>query len=212
VISSSNYPCRTANADTSLPITVTVDDPVYPTVSITANPGTAITPGQSCTLTAVVTNAISPTYQWFVNGAAVIGATNSSFTSSKFDSTFEDSVSCAVTNNGICSVTSYQWVFIGTHTAGVQQVYANMSNINVIPNPNNGAFTVKGQLSSLVDEEVTLEITDVIGNVIYKNIVIAKDGQLNQMVQLPGSTANGMYMLSLRSESDNKVFHIVVEQ
>ena len=51
-----------------------------------------------------------------------------------------------------------------------------------------------------------------LGQQVYKSNVTARNGQLNERISLGGSVANGMYMLSLRSGTDNEVFHIVIEQ
>ncbi len=51
-----------------------------------------------------------------------------------------------------------------------------------------------------------------LGQSVYKKQVTTQDNKLNQDVQLSNTTANGMYLLSVRSGADVKVFHIVVEQ
>ena len=85
------------------------------------------------------------------------------------------------------------------------------SNINVMPNPGKGVFTVRGSLASEQDAAVSLEITDMTGRVVYTNKVTAQNGAINELITL-SNVANGMYILSLRSEGEHKVFHIVVEQ
>jgi len=87
-----------------------------------------------------------------------------------------------------------------------------ISDIHVIPNPNNGLFTIKGTLGTTNDVEVTVEVTDMLGQVVYTGKVIAQKGEISQQVQLPGSVANGMYILNLHTDKENNVFHIVVEQ
>ena len=69
VAMNSNYPCRMANADTSNTLSIKVDTALYPLITINANPGVYVGPTQADTFTATVTNAVSPTYQWYVNGA-----------------------------------------------------------------------------------------------------------------------------------------------
>jgi len=209
-ILNSSYPCRLANADTSSPITLTVIDPEVLIVNINATPGTTIGHGQKDTLTAVAINAISPTYQWFINGIPVTGATNATFIDSNFSYPNSDSVSCMVTSNGVCHTVAHQWLYITVTTVGVNQL-ATGSDINVVPNPNKGEFTVKGSLGA-IDEEVSLEMTNMLGQVVYKNKVTARNGKLNEHVRLGSNVANGMYMLSLHSGTENKVFHIVIEQ
>ena len=207
----SNYPCRLANADTSLPVVMTVINPVLPLVTITAHPGTIIGRGQPDTLTATVTGATAPTYQWYVNGIPIPGATNATYTSSSFGYPKDDSVSCMVTSHDVCIISAHQWVYITVNAVDVKQVLAG-SDINVIPNPNKGDFMVSGTLKSLMDEDISVEITDMLGQVVYRNKFAAKNGKLNERIQFNNIPANGMYVLSLRSGTENKVFHIVIEQ
>ncbi len=87
-----------------------------------------------------------------------------------------------------------------------------ISDIHVIPNPNKGIFTIKGTLGITNDDDVTIEITDMLGQTVYKDKVTVTGGNLDQKVQLDKNIANGMYLLNLHSSANNEVFHIVVEQ
>ncbi len=211
-VMTSNYRCRTANSAASTHMSMNVDLPVLPVVTITANPGANIAAGQTVVLTASATNAgPSPAYQWFVNGMPVAGATAPTFASSNFVN--GDSVACAVTSSGGCGgVTGVNSVTIHVNGVGVQQVVSAASDIKLIPNPSKGIFTVKGTLGSSTDEAVTIEVTNLLGQVIYNNKVNVRNGELNERIELSKTLANGMYMLTLRTETENKVFHIVVEQ
>ena len=71
---------------------------------------------------------------------------------------------------------------------------------------------VRGTVGSATDEDVTLEVTDLLGQVIYRNKVIAQSGKLNETIILNNSLANGMYILNVQSISGNRTFHFVVEQ
>lgn len=69
-------------AGTPIVITVTVNPPLVPNVTIAANT-TAICDGQTVTFTATPINGGSnPTYQWLINGNPVAGQTSSTFSSS----------------------------------------------------------------------------------------------------------------------------------
>jgi len=206
---SSNYPCSLVTTDTSNTVTLTVENPITPVVTIGGN--YLIGKGQYDTLTASVAGAVSPTYQWYINGMLMVGETNATFIHHNYSYPQVDSVSCIVTNHGVCTVTGHQWIFIQSTTVGVKNITVE-GNISVVPNPNKGEFTIKGSLASVNDEEVTIEITDMIGQTVYKNKVTARNGMLDEHVALSKKLANGMYMLTVRSESESKVFHIVVEQ
>ena len=86
------------------------------------------------------------------------------------------------------------------------------ADIRLIPNPNSGTFTVKGTMGGPIGQEVSLEVTDMLGQVVYKKKGLTHDGKLNELIQVGNTLANGMYILNLRSESEHMVFHFVVEQ
>ncbi len=204
--------CTSNMADT---VSVTIMPVVTPVInSITATPGLSIKMGQTDTFTVSVTNGgtSGPLYQWKVNSFPVSGATNSTFISNEFNN--NDVISCDVTSTGMCgdvTVSSSKTITV-RNTVNVNQVTAGTADVSVIPNPNKGIFNVTGSLGTSDDVAVTLEVMDVVGHVIYSQKVIANGGKLNEHVQLNGNLANGMYLLNLRSDVANQVFHIVVEK
>jgi hypothetical protein len=79
-----------------------------------------------------------------------------------------------------------------------------------VPNPNKGAFSIKGSLGVTADEEVTATITNMLGQTVYNSTFTAQGGRIDQQVQM-SNTASGVYMLTLHSASGNSVFRFVVE-
>jgi hypothetical protein len=204
----SNFPCRLADTVFSANTTLTVSEPVLPVVTIAANPGTSISAGQSVTFTATVLHGgTQPLYQWVINSTEVPGATNSSFTTSALVN--NDSVSCIV--EGTCGLAGFNSIGISVYSTGVQNVSGSGSNVTLVPNPNKGDFTVKGTLSLSTDQEVTLEVTDMLGQVVYTSKVLAAAGNINEHIRL-NNLANGMYLMNLHSDNENVVFHFVIEQ
>jgi hypothetical protein len=88
----------------------------------------------------------------------------------------------------------------------------DVADITVLPNPNKGVFIVKGSLGNSLDQELSLEVTDMLGQSVYKKTVMAIGGLLNEEVHPAGTLANGVYLLTLRSANNNRVFHIVMER
>ncbi|MFI5195598.1 MAG: T9SS type A sorting domain-containing protein, partial [Chitinophagales bacterium] len=98
----------------------------------------------------------------------------------------------------------------------INSTAATISDIRIFPNPNKGTFTIKGSLGIPVaignGEEVTVEIRDVLGQVIYKKKVMSQNGNINELIQLDNTVANSMYIVNVRLGTENKMFHIVIEQ
>ncbi|MES2703702.1 MAG: Ig-like domain-containing protein [Bacteroidota bacterium] len=205
----SNYLCRTVDTVSSGNVKMTVIPFFAPGINIISTHNLQLNAGQIDTLIAVVTNAgPTPTYQWLVNGDTIAGATTNTYVS-----TFNngDSVTCHVIGSSICAgVNTFDWVFITIKNLGVNTLA--VTDIRMMPNPNNGAFAVKGYLGSSTDEPVMLEVTDMLGQVVLRRNIIAIGGKINEQIATGGTLANGMYMLNVRRASENKVFHFVVEQ
>jgi len=210
----SDYACRTTGMDSanSANQAVTVEIPAIPTVTITANPGNAVLIGRPDTLRAVVTNAGSnPQYQWDINGRPVPGATALMYVNSNFSD--GDVVGFTVTNNSACGVEiNNKTIALSViNNLGVNNVSAN-ATFTVLPNPNKGIFVIRGTLASGNDEQVAVEVTNMLGQVVYSGNVAAQHGNIEERVQLGNNVANGMYILNVRCGAANSVFHIVVEQ
>jgi len=209
----SNYQCRTANTVMSNAITMEVDTPITPQVTITVSPLNYIASGELVTFTAAIANAVvAPSYQWMVNGHFVPGATYATYSDNTF--TNGQTIRCLVTSGGGCGGTldTSNAIVLHVSDVAVQQVNGSVSDIQLVPNPNKGAFVLKGTMGSSIDQVVNIEITNMLGQVIYTNKSMAINGVINEKVQLSTIPANGMYIVNLRTDSENKVFHMVIEQ
>ena len=124
-----------------------------------------------------------------------------------------DVVGCVVSSHNSCgSRSTYQTVNLRVFdNVGVKNVN-KISDVSLVPNPNKGVFTIKGNLATATDENVTIEVTNMLGQVVYTTKVDVKGGKINERIQLGNTLANGMYILNLHSAAENTVFHFVLEQ
>ncbi len=206
----SNATCVTTASAYSY-VTMSVVGPQVPVVNITADPGTSIAKGQSLTFTAVVSNGgATPAYQWLLNNVNIPGATDASYTAGNLKN--NDVVTCNVAGSSMCATSAKgQDVRVLVSTTAVGSVTIK-SDLKVLPNPTRGAFSIQGSLGTISDETVSIELTDMLGQVVYRNNVTVANGTINEQVKLANTVASGMYILNVRSAGGNQVFHIVVEQ
>lgn len=211
LVMTSNYDCRLSDIAFSNNVTIVLDSPALPVVDITANPGTTVAQGTTVTFTAESANAgTGATYQWKVNGD-LVAATSPVFTTNALFN--GDVVGCVVSSHNSCgSRSTYQTVNLRVFdNVGVKNVN-KISDVSLVPNPNKGVFTIKGNLATATDENVTIEVTNMLGQVVYTTKVDVKGGKINERIQLGNTLANGMYILNLHSAAENTVFHFVLEQ
>jgi uncharacterized protein YjdB len=210
---SSSDPCRLLNTVLSNNIRFTVDSNVLPSVTLATHLG-FMSGGIAYNDTidaSVIHPGRNPSYQWEVNSSTVLGVNSSVLYRNTFNN--GDVVTCVVSNVNACGILDGSAEAIITiANVGVQQVSAKGDDITVVPNPSKGLFVVKGDLGVTSDEEVTIELTDVIGQVIYTGKVMSHNGTIDQTVKLNKGIANGMYLLNVQSASVSKVFHLAIEQ
>jgi uncharacterized protein YjdB len=208
----SNEQCAVPASVTSNTVTMTVNPQVIPVVVITATPPGTILTGAAKTLTATVSNGgDNPTYQWVLNGVVIPGAIDSSYTATTFND--GDTVTCVVISSGVCggnTAFSNKEGIVVYNNVGIKSL-APKEELAVYPNPNNGAFTIKGAIGN-TDEEVNIVVTDLLGQEVYRTSAVAQKGLLSAEVQLTKSVANGMYLVSINTTEGVRVFHMAVAQ
>ncbi len=208
-VMNSSYLCLATNSVLSNNVTFHVENNNPPVVKINWIPNGGANPTQVSA--SVINGGTNPAYQWSINGVAVPGGTLDTLGTVSFTS--GDAISVVVTRTNSCgALIGYDMIIDTFANVSVNPVIATASDIRLVPNPNNGTFSVKGTLSTTVNEEVTIDVTDVIGQVVYSKKSVAHNGTIDEQVQLGKSIANGMYMVNVRSANETKVFHMVVAQ
>jgi trimeric autotransporter adhesin len=205
----SNYRCPVVNDVTSNEIAIKVDSIYIPVVNIAINTGVTVKVGTPVTFTAtVIEGGNKPTFQWYRNSTLINGATSNIFTTANI--TNNDSFSVVVYGTGDCSFYTYNSIRMRVAN-DIEELTAG-SDIRMVPNPTNGEFVISGALAATDNKEVSIEVIDMLGQVVYKGAAIAKMGQLNERVQLSNNLANGMYILNVHTGNESKVFHFVLKQ
>jgi hypothetical protein len=84
--------------------------------------------------------------------------------------------------------------------------------IAIIPNPNRGEFTIEGYLNSSASEPVSIEIVNMLGQIVYSGKISSSNVNLDEHVILNNSLANGVYLLNVHSAMENYLIHFVMER
>ncbi len=199
----SSASCRTVNTVTSNHINMNVENPLAIAVSITQSTG-LIGVGQTDVFTAIVTSlAPVPTYQWFLNGTAVAGATNATYTLTGA-APGTAVVHCVAGSGDACYTTaSSNSLTVTTAALGVHEYSASLSELKVVPNPNKGTFTLN--LTSIENEQVHIVITNVVGETVK-----VLNAATNNDVQISMDQPSGIYLLTAVTEHGTFVQKVVI--
>jgi hypothetical protein len=82
------------------------------------------------------------------------------------------------------------------------------TSLTLMPNPNKGTFMLNGAITAANDEPVALEITNMLGQIVYTGTAAPVNGQLNQSIQM--NATPGMYLLNIRYARGHEVLHFVI--
>jgi hypothetical protein len=160
--------------------TVTVDVPPT-TPSITVN---------GSVLTSTVTGA---SYQWFLNGNPIPGATSQSYTA---------------TGLGSYTVEVYDAAGCGSGQSGAVVDPTGISTVNgvdfvsVVPNPNDGHFVLSFHVNKA--DNYVIEIHDMLGQIVYSEALNNFSGDYHKGVDL-SIYGRGMYTIRLRNSNKETI-------
>lgn len=191
--------CGTTFSDTSNELKMTVLPLLAPSVSISSNPATPLSPYELVTFTAIPVNAgNNPKYQWQRNSSDVIGATSNVWATQQLSN--NDSVSVVLTSDYKCPQpkTAGSNKIKVTVLTGVNNV-KGISNLALYPNPNNGSFIIKGTVNS--NKAVRLQILNAQGQLVYATKTLSENKELYEQVNVQ-HLANGVYVLRIDGENN----------
>jgi PKD repeat protein len=164
-------------------ITVTIDTlPATPSISVVGN-----------VLTSTVTGT---SYQWFLNGNPIVGATSQSHTAIVAGNYTVEVYSAA----GCGSGQSGPVVITGISANGVTDYFS------IFPNPSDGHFQLTFSVGS--ESDYVLEIHDMFGQIIYTETLKHFSGTYSKEIDL-SIYARGVYSIRLKSNDGETVIRAV---
>lgn len=147
---------------------------------------------------AMLSSSVSgASYQWFLNGVPISGATNQSYT---------------VTQPGSYTVEVYDAAGCGSGESAAVTDPLGISNltdvnfISVLPNPNDGHFILSFNVSKT--DNYVLEIHDVLGQLIYTETFPDLNGKLSKEIDL-SAYGKGMYSISIGNSKCKSVIRTI---
>lgn len=212
VIMTSSAPCPVPPTATSNSISMLVHPVVTPVVTIVSSvSGDVISYlGEIVTFFSTTSyGGTSPTFQWYLNGVPVTGATNSSYATEIYS---DDTVYCVMTSDVVCATSSIDTSNIRIITLGVLGINEtiSMNNVALYPNPNNGSFIVRGTTSSSSNSAITYQVIDMMGKIVFTETGIPQGEEIRQEIKMGDNIPPGNYILRMVRDNESQVFHFTL--
>lgn len=168
--------------------------------------------GQPVTfITDVTYGGTAVTYQWYKNNVAIPGANGHTYSEHIYHN---DTFSCSVTSNAPCqmfSTAGSNRIIVLASPLDVPAVSAGDNSLTMFPNPNTGTFMLTGDLKDNAGEAVTMEVSNMVGQIVYTGTLSPNNGKVNEQVILGNDLTPGNYILKVKSTSGNQTFHFVLQ-
>lgn len=160
-----------------------------------------------------------PSYQWQVNtgsgfanlsnGAPYSGVNTSVLTITPATTSLSGNLyRCAISSDSCLSHLSNSGKLTVIPATGIFPVTGEVQ-ITLAPNPNSGVFTIS---CAAAYNPVVVEVTDVVGKVIYSEKIAPAGGVISKQIILDSRISNGTYFVRTSSENINEVFRINVRK
>lgn len=140
----------------------------------------------------LLTSSAAVSYQWYLNGNPINGATSQSYTATQ-----NGSYTVEITDSNGCTAMSNP---INITVSGINES-AKEINFTLYPNPASNNFTIQTENTSFTYNVIISSIT---GNIIYNIINVSG----TQIIDCNNWSA-GVYIINVQSETSTKVFRLV---
>jgi hypothetical protein len=84
-----------------------------------------------------------------------------------------------------------------------------IGDIALFPNPGTGAITLQGNIDA---NELTIELVNPIGQIVYKQREATKSRFLNKHINLDGNLVNGLYLVRLTTDNESRVLKYTLQR
>jgi len=171
--------------DTSAPVNITFF-PALATPTVTVNADT-------------LTSTPAFSYQWYYNSAVIPGATSQTYVATQTGTYY-----VIITDANGCTKQSNSITILFT---GIPETDIAGLGMNITPSPNNGNFIL--DISTADEKNLSVEIFDVTGRVIYSRELGNLSGKLTEQFSL--KLSKGVYSISLKAKEGIAVRKFLVE-
>lgn len=142
--------------------------------------------------------------QWYIDGVAIFGATNSF---------------CPITASGTYTIIAtsdagcYTESFGSTYTyypptSGIEDIQNLIHDINIFPNPSSGQFNVTFNVET--EQDLSIVVEDVIGNIVFNIPLVQAHGQINQNIDIT-NLAKGLYYAGINIDNQQLRRKIIIQ-
>jgi len=185
---------------------LTVNPILIPSVKLTATPDSFISITATTTFTATAINGgAKPIFRWYLDGTKILGdSVNTYITHGGI--TDKDTITVRLHSNATCAIpdtATAKLSLLPKRKLVVNNVAGEDRNIQLYPNPNGGDFTVSAFMPD-VSASATIEIIDISGRTVYKEIAAVSNGKISKQVSLKKNVLAGQYTLHIQSGTVSK--------
>lgn len=106
--------------------------------------------------------------------------------------------------------TAYFAKIDSAQVTSVPTVLAGDEDLHLNPNPNSGTFTVHFCRADVEDDDLTLEIVNAVGQVVYKKRPAVMNGCVMEVIELEKGLPGGIYILNVVSGSKKESRRLVL--
>jgi len=168
-----------------VPVSATINtNPAIPTITLGGN---------------TLTSTAATTYQWYLNGVLIPGATAQNYVPSQ-----NGNYTVVIGDVNGCQATSALYNMTNT---GMGSISAASFSAAILPNPNQGFFTL--QFNAPERSAYTIEVCNLLGQVVYREQLENFSGAWSKGINLSEQN-KGVYLLSIRNTSQNGVVRKIV--